>query len=108
MPAQSTRPWWQDVARWRTTLVALLALGAFAACVAVWPSWTLRYLHVLAWPVVAVLAIAAFGPALARRVPALTSLQLPGGLVATFEEQTMFEFESAYAELTSPEAWGDP
>jgi hypothetical protein len=70
------------------------ALVVFAILVGVWPDWTLRYAHALAWPVVALIAVAVFGPALARRVPSLSALHLPGGVVATFDiEQHAFDLE---------------
>jgi hypothetical protein len=73
--------------------IAALAFLFFGALVAAWPDWTLRYVQALAWPVVALIAVAAFGPALARRVPALSALHLPGGVVATFAlEQHAFDF----------------
>lgn len=95
---------------WPTGVVLLLTLGGLVALVAAWPDWTLRYIHALAWPAVALIAVATLGPALARRVPALSALHLPGGVVARFEQQQeAFELEGDYAtELTSPEAWGPP
>jgi hypothetical protein len=92
------------------TAIGIAILGGLAALIAVWPDWTLRYIHALAWPAVALIAVATLGPALARRVPALSALHLPGGVVATFEEQQeTLELHGDYAaELTSPEAWGPP
>jgi hypothetical protein len=93
---------------WPMAVIGLFVIGGLAALIAAWPAWTLRYIHALAWPAVALIAVATFGPALARRVPSLSALHLPGGVVATFEQQQeSFELDADYArELTSPEAWG--
>jgi len=95
---------------WPTGFLAFLGLGGLALLIALWPDWTLRYIHALAWPVVALIAVVTFGPALARRVPSLSALHLPGGFIATFEEQQeSFELEGDYAaELTAADAWGAP
>jgi hypothetical protein len=73
-------------------------VAALIALTATWPDWTLRYIHALAWPVVALIAVAVFGPALARRVPALSALHLPLGVIATFQEQANFDAEAIGAE----------
>jgi hypothetical protein len=87
--------------------MAAAAAAVLAVLVAIWPGWTLRYLHVLAWPAVALVGIAAFGPALARRVPALNALHLPGGVIATFSEQHTLEIGAADITRASlADAWG--
>lgn len=77
------------------TLIALFAL------VAAWPGWTLMYVHALAWPLVAGAAIFALGPALARRVPDITEVHVPGGLIK-FEQP----LGHADTDLTPAELWG--
>lgn len=108
-PYDQAMPTSQKGLRFRSwpTAVGLVALVGLAALIAAWPDWTLRYVHALAWPAVALIAVATFGPALARRVPSLSALHLPGGVVATFDQQQETYEETDYAaELTSPEAWG--
>jgi hypothetical protein len=95
------RGWWMSPRRGPIG-IALALFAALGLLAALWPDWTLRYIDALAWPIVALVAIISFGPALARRVPALSSLHLPGGVVATFEQDQ--QEEASYAELA--EAWG--
>jgi hypothetical protein len=93
MSGGHTRPW-----LWVTgvAVVALIVL------IAGWPYWTLRYMHVLAWPVVAVIAMAIFGPPLARRIPDLLEASGPGVGVKFAQSN------SEQPEELDEEVWGPP
>lgn len=91
------------MAHWKKLILGAVVLAFFAVLVAEWPGWTLRYADVLAWPVVVAVGLVAVGPALARRVPDLRELQLPGGVVATFDQAVIVESTEL---LTAAELWG--
>jgi hypothetical protein len=99
--------------RWRLTLIrweietraagllALIAVAAFIAAILVSPDWALRFSRVLAWPVIALLAIVAFRQPLSQLIHGQALSRVAAGPLSLELQQREEEFDPA---LVTPPA----
>ena len=98
-----TSLWWEVQSR-AILAVTLIAIAAFVAAMIAAPEWTLRFTRVLAWPIVALIAIVLFRLPLGALFEGIVLKRVSGaGVAAEFAPRAEAQIEASPAPHEFPE-----